>query len=130
MGSAVKSGLETSDVPFFLALFLTSGAVCLTSGFLDGDSGTGAVFLTGFAGVDSCGCGFLLLGLADGFATGLAFLAGALLAGALADGATGRDGFFGKDFTGLDGAFFEGVGTGFALAGAFLGAGFFADALA
>lgn len=73
--------------------------------------------------------------MADGFATGLAFLAGALLAGAilagaLAAGATGRDGFFGKDFKGLAGAFFEGGGTGFALAGAFLGAGFFADALA
>ncbi len=121
-GSTVKSGLETSEVPFFLDLFLTSGAASLTSGF----SGTGEA-LTGFAGVVSWG--FLLLGLADGFATGLALLAGALLAGALA-GATGRDGFFGKDFTGLAGAFFEGFGTGFALGVAFLGAGFFADALA
>ncbi len=84
--------------------------------------------MTGLAGVDSWGSGFLLLGLADCFAAGLALLAGALLAGALA-GATGRDGFFGKDFTGLAGAFFEGVGTGSALARAFLGVGFFADAL-
>jgi hypothetical protein len=124
-GSAVNSSLEVSDDPFFLDLFLTSGAASLTSGF----SGTGKAFLTGFAGVGSWGCGVLLLGLADGFATGLALLAGALLAGALA-GATGRDCFFGKDFTGLAGAFFEGFGTGFALGVAFLGAGFFADALA
>jgi hypothetical protein len=84
--------------------------------------------LTGLAGFDSCGSGFLLLGLADCFATGLAFLTDALLAGAL-DGATVRYGFFGKDFTGLAGAFFEDFCTGFALACAFLGTGFFADAL-
>jgi hypothetical protein len=124
-GSAVNSSLEVSDDPFFLDLFLTSGAASLTSGF----SGSGAVFLTGLAGVGGWDSGFLLPGLADGFTTGLALLAGALLAGACAE-ATGRDGFFGKDFTGLAGAFFEGFGSGFALAGAFLGAGFFADALA
>jgi hypothetical protein len=115
-GSAVNSSFEVSDDPFFLDLFLTSGAVSLSSVF----SGTGADFLTGLVGVDRWGSGFLLLGLA----TGLAFLAGALA------GSTGRDGFFGKDFTGFAGAFFEGGGTGFALAGALLGAGFFAGALA
>ena len=124
-GSAVNSSLEVSDDPFFLDLFLTSGAASFSSVF----SGTGVVFLTGLAGVDGWDSGFLLLGLADGFTTGLALLAGALLAGAFA-GATGRDGFFGKDFTGLAGAFLEGVGSGFALGGAFFGAGFFAGALA
>ena len=159
MGSAVKSSLETSDAPFFLVLFLTSGAVCLTSGFLEVASGTGTAFLTGLAGVDIWGSGFLPAGLTFGFATGLEFLEGAVLAGALLEGAvlagallegavlagallvgalladalacgTGRDGFFGKDFTGLIGAFFEGVGAGFTLAGAFFGSVFFAGALA
>jgi len=154
MGSAVKSSLETSDAPFFLVLFLTSGAVCLTSGFLEVASGTGTAFLTGLAGVDIWGSGFLPAGLTFGFATGLEFLEGAVLAGALLVGAllvgallvgallvgavladalawgTGRDGFFGKDFTGLVGAFFEGVGAGFTLAGAFFGSVFFAGALA
>ena len=169
MGSAVKSSLETSDAPFFLVLFLTSGAVCLTSGFLEVASGTGTAFLTGLAGVDIWGSGFLPAGLTFGFATGLEFLEGAVLAGALLEGAvlagallvgallvgallvgallvgallvgavladaldwgTGRDGFFGKDFTGLVGTFFEGAGAGFALVGAFFGAGFFAGALA
>ena len=154
MGSAVKSSLETSDAPFFLVLFLTSGAVCLDSGFLEVASGTGTAFLTGLAGVDIWGSGFLPVGLTFGFATGLELLEGALLAGALLAGAvlvgavlvgallvgalladalawgTGRDGFFGKDFTGLIGAFFEGVGSGFTLAGAFFGSVFFAGALA
>jgi len=138
MGSAFNSGLETSDAPFFLVLFLTSGAVSLTSDFLERDSGTGTAFLTGLAGVDCLGSGFLPLGLTVGFATGLEFLAGALpvgallagplFAGALAGG-TGRDCFFGKDFTGLVGAFFEGAGAGFVLAGAFFGSVFFAGAL-
>jgi len=144
MGSAVKSSLETSDAPFFLVLFLTSGAVCLTSGFLEVASGMGTAFLTGLAGVDIWGSGFLPAGLTFGFATGLEFLESAVLAGALLVGAllvgalladalacgTGRDGFFGKDFTGLFGTFFEGAGAGFALVGAFFGAGFFAGALA
>ena len=134
MGSAVKSSLETSDAPFFFVLFLTSGAVCLDSGFLEVASGTGTAFLTGLAGVDIWGSGFLPAGLTFGFATGLEFLAGALLTGAvLADAlawGTGRDGFFGKDFTGFVGAFFEGVGAGFALAGAFFSSVFFAGALA
>ena len=164
MGSAVKSSLETSDAPFFLVLFLTSGAVCLDSGFLEVASGTGTAFLTGLAGVDIWGSGFLPAGLTFGFATGLEFLEGAVLAGALLAGAllagavlegavlagallvgallvgalladalawgTGREGFFGKDFTGLVGAFFEGVGAGFALAGAFFSSVFFAGALA
>jgi uncharacterized protein YjbI with pentapeptide repeats len=59
-----------------------------------------------------------------------ALLAGALLAGALLAGGSGRDGFFGKDFTGLAETFFEGGGTGFALAGAFFGSGFCAGGLA
>ena len=149
MGSAVKSNLETSDAPFFLVLFLTSGAVCLTSGFLEVASGTGTAFLTGLAGVDIWGSGFLPAGLTFGSATGLEFLEGAVLAGALLGGAllvgallvgallaealvcgTGRDGFFGKDFTGLFGTFFEGAGAGFTLAGAFFGSVFFAGALA
>jgi len=149
MGSAVKSSLETSDAPFFLVLFLTSGAVCLTSGFLEVASGMGTAFLTGLAGVDIWGSGFLPAGLTFGFATGLEFLEGALLPDALLVGAllvgallvgalladglawgTGRDGFFGKDFTGLIGTFFEGAGAGFALAGAFFGSVFFAGALA
>jgi len=154
MGSAVKSNLETSDAPFFLVLFLISGAVCLDSGFLEVASGTGTAFLTGLAGVDIWGSGFLPAGLTFGFATGLEFLEGALLPDALLVGAllagavladalladalladalawgTGRDGFFGKDFTGLVGAFFEGAGAGFALAGAFFSSVFFAGALA
>ena len=164
MGSAFNSGLETSDAPFFLGLFLTSGAVSLTSDFLEGDSGAGTAFLTGLAGVDIWGSGFLPAGLTFGFATGLEFLEGAVLAGAVLAGAllesallvgallvgallvgalladalladalawgTGRDGFFGKDFTGLFGTFFEGAGAGFTLAGAFFGSVFFAGALA
>ena len=133
MGSAFNSGLETSDAPFFLGLFLTSGAVSLTSDFLEGDSGAGTAFLTGLAGVDCLGSGFLPLGLTAGFTAGLEFLAGALLAGPLFAGAlaggTGRDCFFGKDFTGLVGAFLVGAGAGFVLAVAFFGSVFFAGAL-
>jgi len=129
MDSAFNSGLETSDAPFLLGLFLTSGAASLTSDFLEGDSGAGTAFLTGLAGVDIWGSGFLPAGLTFGFATGLEFLAGALLADALA-WETGRDDFLGKDFTVLVGAFFEGVGAGFALAGASFSSVFFAGALA
>lgn len=73
---------------------------------------------------------FLAACLAAGLLAGFVlFLAAALLAGAFA-GADGRDGFFGKAFTGLAGAFLAGVGAGFALAGAFLGAAFLAGTLA
>jgi len=69
--------------------------------------------------------GFLAACLGAGLLAGFVFLAGALFAGAV-----GRDGFFGKAFTGLAGAFFTGVGAGFALAGAFFGAAFLAGRLA
>ena len=69
--------------------------------------------------------GFLAACLGAGLLAGFVFLAGALFAGAV-----GRDGFFGKAFTGLAGAFFAGVGAGFALAGAFFGAAFLAGTLA
>ena len=73
--------------------------------------------------------GFLAACLGAGLLAGFVFLAGALFAGAFA-GAVGRDGFFGKAFTGLAGAFLAGVGAGFALAGAFFGAAFLAGTLA
>ena len=73
--------------------------------------------------------GFLAACLGAGLLAGFVFLAGALFAGAFA-GAVGRDGFFGKAFTGLAGAFFAGVGAGFALAGAFFGAALLAGTLA
>ena len=74
------------------------------------------------AGADGLASGFLAVCLAAGLLTGFVFLAAALFAGAFA-GADGRDGFFGKAFTGLAGAFFAGVG-------ALFGAAFLAGTLA
>ena len=80
------------------------------------------------AGAEGLASGFLAVclagGLEAGFATGLVFLAGAFA------GRVGRAGFFGKAFTGLAGAFLTGVGAGFAFAGVFFGATFFAGTLA
>jgi hypothetical protein len=73
---------------------------------------------------------FLFLG-SGAFAFASTFLppvAGALFAGAFAE--VGRAGFFGKGFTGLAGAFLTRVGAGFAFAGVFFGATFFAGTLA
>ena len=64
----------------------------------------------------------------DGFASG--FFAVCAAAGLLVfAGAVCRDGFFGKGFTVLAGAFLAGAGAGFALASAFFGAAFLAGTL-
>lgn len=85
------------------------------------------------AGAEGFASGFLAVclagGLEAGFATGLAFLAGAFFAGVFAGGVE-RAGFFGKAFAGLAGAFLTRVGAGFAFAGIFFGATFFAGTLA